>query len=115
MRIDVNGMELEVADEGSGPAVLLLHGFPDTHELWRHQVPALTGAGFRTIAPDLRGFGGSERPAEARRRTGWPTTSPTWSVCWTGSGWTGRTSSGTTGGRRSGGCSRPWYPTGSPA
>ncbi len=62
MRIEVDGVGLEVADSGSGPAVLLLHGFPDTHRLWRHQVPALTAAGFRTIAPDLRGFGASDRP-----------------------------------------------------
>jgi pimeloyl-ACP methyl ester carboxylesterase len=62
MRIDVDGVGLEVSSAGTGPAVLLLHGFPDTHQLWRHQVPALTGAGFRTIAPDLRGFGSSDRP-----------------------------------------------------
>jgi pimeloyl-ACP methyl ester carboxylesterase len=62
MRIEVDGVGLEVASAGSGPAVLLLHGFPDTHQLWRHQVPALTAAGFRTIAPDLRGFGASDRP-----------------------------------------------------
>jgi pimeloyl-ACP methyl ester carboxylesterase len=62
MRIDVDGVGLEVASAGSGPAVLLLHGFPDSHQLWRHQVPALTAAGFRTIAPDLRGFGASDRP-----------------------------------------------------
>jgi pimeloyl-ACP methyl ester carboxylesterase len=62
MRIEVDGVGLEVSALGSGPAVLLLHGFPDSHELWRHQVPALTAAGFRTIAPDLRGFGSSDRP-----------------------------------------------------
>jgi pimeloyl-ACP methyl ester carboxylesterase len=60
MRIEVDGVGLEVSTAGTGPAVLLLHGFPDTHELWRHQVPALTRAGFRTIAPDLRGFGASD-------------------------------------------------------
>jgi pimeloyl-ACP methyl ester carboxylesterase len=69
MRIEVNGVELEVSSQGSGPAVLLLHGFPDAHELWRHQCPALAAAGFRTIAPDLRGFGASDKhlepPAEA--------------------------------------------------
>jgi len=64
MRIDVNGMTLEVADAGEGPAVLLVHGFPDTHDLWRHQVAALGDAGFRTIAPDLRGFGGSDKPTD---------------------------------------------------
>jgi pimeloyl-ACP methyl ester carboxylesterase len=52
-----------VRDEGTGPAVLLLHGFPDTHALWRQQIPALTQAGFRAIAPDLRGRGQTEAPA----------------------------------------------------
>ncbi len=52
-----------VQDEGAGPAVVLLHGFPDSHDLWRNQVPALIDAGFRVIAPDLRGFGESSRPA----------------------------------------------------
>jgi pimeloyl-ACP methyl ester carboxylesterase len=58
----VNGVGINVADVGQGPPVLLLHGWPDTHELWRHQVAALTEAGYRTIAPDLRGFGDSDKP-----------------------------------------------------
>jgi pimeloyl-ACP methyl ester carboxylesterase len=62
MRIEVDGVGLQVSTAGTGPAVLLLHGFPDTHDLWRHQLPALHAAGFRTIAPDLRGFGASDRP-----------------------------------------------------
>ena len=49
-------------DESEGVAVLLLHGFPDSSRLWRHQVPALVDAGLRVIAPDLRGFGDSDRP-----------------------------------------------------
>jgi pimeloyl-ACP methyl ester carboxylesterase len=63
-RVGGDGVELEVLDEGSGPAVLLAHGFPDSSHLWRHQVPALTGAGLRVIAPDLRGFGESDRPEQ---------------------------------------------------
>ncbi|REE95614.1 alpha/beta fold hydrolase [Thermomonospora umbrina] len=55
-------MELHVSDVGEGPAVLLLHGWPDTHELWAPQVAALNAAGYRTIAPDLRGFGLSPKP-----------------------------------------------------
>jgi pimeloyl-ACP methyl ester carboxylesterase len=51
-------------DEGGGEPVLLLHGFPDSAELWRHQRPALAAAGYRVIAPDLRGFGASARPPE---------------------------------------------------
>jgi pimeloyl-ACP methyl ester carboxylesterase len=61
--LDVNGIRLHVHDQGSGPPVLLLHGFPDSSSLWRHQVPALVQAGYRVIAPDLRGFGASDKPA----------------------------------------------------
>jgi pimeloyl-ACP methyl ester carboxylesterase len=64
MRIEVDGIGLEVDVQGDGPPVLLLHGWPDSHDLWRHQIDALTAAGYRTIAPDLRGFGGSDRPSE---------------------------------------------------
>jgi pimeloyl-ACP methyl ester carboxylesterase len=46
--------------------VLLLHGFPDSWHLWRHQIAALAGAGYHVIAPDLRGFGGSDKPAEVQ-------------------------------------------------
>ncbi|MEM9489560.1 MAG: alpha/beta hydrolase [Myxococcota bacterium] len=60
--ININGIDLFVVDQGQGPAVLLLHGFPDSSELWRHQIPSLVDAGFRIIAPDLRGFGQSARP-----------------------------------------------------
>jgi pimeloyl-ACP methyl ester carboxylesterase len=62
MRVDIDGVGINVQDIGDGPAVLLLHGWPDSHELWRHQVSALTAAGYRTIAPDLRGFGDSDKP-----------------------------------------------------
>ncbi|MGJ6960564.1 alpha/beta fold hydrolase [Streptosporangium sp. G11] len=62
MRVNVNGIGLEVQVSGEGPAVLLVHGYPDTHALWRHQVAALNAAGYRTIAPDLRGFGSSDKP-----------------------------------------------------
>ena len=62
MAIEVGGVSLHVVDEGSGSPVLLLHGFPDSSALWRHQIPALVDAGHRVIAPDLRGFGASDRP-----------------------------------------------------
>lgn len=65
-RMRVNEVELHVVDEGRGPAVLLLHGFPDSSHLWRHQIPALVAAGFRAIAPDLRGFGKSDKPAQVK-------------------------------------------------
>jgi pimeloyl-ACP methyl ester carboxylesterase len=58
----VNGIEMHVLIAGSGPDVLLLHGFPDSHKLWRYQIPGLVAAGFRVIAPDLRGYGLTEIP-----------------------------------------------------
>jgi pimeloyl-ACP methyl ester carboxylesterase len=66
MRVTSNGVDLHVEVHGNGDPVLLLHGWPDDAGLWRHQVPALTGAGFRVIAPDLRGFGRSARPDDTR-------------------------------------------------
>jgi pimeloyl-ACP methyl ester carboxylesterase len=63
-RVSVGECTLNVAEAGSGPAVLLLHGFPDRWRLWRRQIPALVEAGYRVIAPDLRGFGESDRPVE---------------------------------------------------
>lgn len=61
-RIVVGDVGLHVVDEGEGTPVLLLHGFPDSARLWRHQIEALTGAGFKAIAPDLRGYGRSDKP-----------------------------------------------------
>lgn len=58
------GLEVWVDGPSDGTPVLLLHGWPDTHHLWRHQVAALNAAGFRTIAPDLRGFGASDKPGD---------------------------------------------------
>lgn len=61
-RLEGDGVVLAVRDEGEGAPVLLLHGFPDSSNLWRNQIPALVGAGLRAIAPDLRGFGESDKP-----------------------------------------------------
>lgn len=61
-RLRLNGIELNVHIEGEGEPVLLLHGFPDDHQVWRRTIPALVRAGFRVIAPDLRGCGLSEAP-----------------------------------------------------
>jgi pimeloyl-ACP methyl ester carboxylesterase len=61
-RLAGDGVTLAVLDEGKGAPVLLLHGFPDSSQLWRHQIPALASAGMRAIAPDLRGFGESDKP-----------------------------------------------------
>jgi pimeloyl-ACP methyl ester carboxylesterase len=67
VNVPVGGVSLHVELAGDGPAVLLLHGFPDSARLWRHQVPALVDAGYRVIAPDLRGFGSSDRPDGVER------------------------------------------------
>ena len=64
MRVDVNGVGIEYQVTGEGPPVVLLHGFPDSGRLWRHQVPALVDGGFRVIVPDMRGYGRSDKPAE---------------------------------------------------
>jgi pimeloyl-ACP methyl ester carboxylesterase len=63
MIVHANGLRFHITDEGEGAPVILLHGFPDTARLWRSQIAALTGAGYRIIAPDLRGRGRSDRPA----------------------------------------------------
>ena len=64
MRAAVDGIGIEYEVTGDGPPVVLLHGFPDSARLWRHQVPALSAAGFKVIVPDLRGYGRSDKPAE---------------------------------------------------
>jgi pimeloyl-ACP methyl ester carboxylesterase len=56
------GLTLSVHEAGSGPAVVLCHGFPELAYSWRHQIPAIAAAGFRVIAPDQRGYGGSDAP-----------------------------------------------------
>jgi len=62
LMLDVNGIRIHTTMTGQGPSVLLLHGFPDTHIVWRKQIPALAAAGFRVLAPDLRGYGRSDAP-----------------------------------------------------
>ncbi len=62
--IRVNGVRLHIAEQGSGPLVLLLHGFPEGWYSWRYQLTALAEAGYRAVAPDQRGYGRSDRPKE---------------------------------------------------
>jgi pimeloyl-ACP methyl ester carboxylesterase len=64
-RIHANGVDFAYLEEGEGPLVLLLHGFPDTARSWSHQMPALAAAGFRVVAPWLRGYAPTEVPREA--------------------------------------------------
>ncbi|MGA7155650.1 MAG: alpha/beta hydrolase [Acidobacteriaceae bacterium] len=63
--VAVNGISLHVTELGEGPAVLFCHGFPDTAYTWRGQMKAIAEAGYRAIAPDMRGYGRSSAPAEA--------------------------------------------------
>ena len=56
------GIKVRIAEMGSGPLVILLHGFPESWYSWRHQLPALAKAGFQALAPDLRGYGKSDKP-----------------------------------------------------
>ena len=60
--ISANGVRLHAAEAGRGPLVLLLHGFPQFWWTWRAQLPALAAAGYRAVAPDLRGYGASDKP-----------------------------------------------------
>jgi pimeloyl-ACP methyl ester carboxylesterase len=61
-RVDAGGVDIEYEVTGQGQPVVLLHGWPDSGRLWRHQVPALTAAGFQVVVPDLRGYGRSGKP-----------------------------------------------------
>lgn len=60
--VSANGIRLHVAEAGTGPLVLLLHGFPEFWWSWRHQLVGLADAGYRVVAPDLRGYGASDKP-----------------------------------------------------
>ena len=67
--IATNGISLHVTEQGEGPAVLFCHGFPDTSYTWRRQMKAIASAGYRAIAPDMRGYGRSSAPADANLYT----------------------------------------------
>ena len=60
--VAVNGIKLQITEQGDGPLVLLCHGWPELAYSWRHQMPALAQAGYRVVAPDMRGYGGSSVP-----------------------------------------------------
>jgi pimeloyl-ACP methyl ester carboxylesterase len=60
--LETNGIRVHIADAGTGPLVLLCHGFPESWYSWRHQIVALAAAGFHAVAPDMRGYGQTDRP-----------------------------------------------------
>ncbi|OJH40523.1 alpha/beta fold hydrolase [Cystobacter ferrugineus] len=62
--VKTNGIHLHIAEAGEGPLVLLLHGWPESWYSWRHQLPVLAAAGYHAVAPDVRGYGRSDKPRE---------------------------------------------------
>ena len=67
--VTTNGIRLHIAEQGEGPLVILCHGFPECWYSWRHQLGALAKSGFRAVAPDLRGYGRSDRPQQVEKYT----------------------------------------------
>ncbi len=67
--VDTNGIRMHIAEQGAGPLVVMCHGFPESWYSWRHQLAALAEAGFRAVAPDMRGYGRTDRPDEIDRYT----------------------------------------------
>lgn len=67
--VQTNGIRMHLAEAGSGPLVLLCHGFPESWYSWRHQLHALADAGFHAVAPDMRGYGQTDRPADPNEYT----------------------------------------------
>ena len=62
--VETNGIQMHIAEQGTGPLVILCHGFPESWYSWRHQLAALAAAGYRAVAPDMRGYGQTDRPDE---------------------------------------------------
>jgi pimeloyl-ACP methyl ester carboxylesterase len=67
--VETNGIHMHIAESGAGPLVLLCHGFPESWYSWRHQLQALAEAGFHAVAPDMRGYGQTQRPEEIDQYT----------------------------------------------
>ena len=67
--VQTNGIRMHLAETGTGPLVLLCHGFPESWYSWRHQLLSLAEAGFHAVAPDMRGYGQTDRPLQADQYT----------------------------------------------
>ena len=67
--IETNGISMHIAEAGSGPLVLLCHGYPESWYSWRHQLKALADAGYHAVAPDMRGYGKTDKPNDIDRYT----------------------------------------------
>ena len=85
--VATNGINMHIAEAGSGPLVVLCHGFPESWYSWRHQLPALADAGFHVVAPDQRGYGQTDAPDEndATRSSISSATSSAWLRRWVSS------------------------------
>jgi pimeloyl-ACP methyl ester carboxylesterase len=67
--VEANGLRIHCVEAGAGPLVVLCHGFPESWYSWRHQLQALAEAGYRAVAPDMRGYGQTDRPEEIEKYT----------------------------------------------
>jgi epoxide hydrolase A/B len=67
--VETSGIRMHIAESGAGPLVLLCHGFPESWYSWRHQLHALSDAGFHAVAPDMRGYGQTQSPQEIDQYT----------------------------------------------
>jgi pimeloyl-ACP methyl ester carboxylesterase len=67
--VETNGIRMHIAESGAGPLVVLCHGFPESWYSWRYQLHALGKAGFHAVAPDMRGYGQTQRPEEIDQYT----------------------------------------------
>jgi len=67
--VETNGIHMHLAEQGTGPLVVLCHGFPESWYSWRYQLGALAEAGFHAVAPDMRGYGQTDRPEEIEKYT----------------------------------------------
>lgn len=67
--VEVNGIKMHIAEQGEGPLVVLVHGFPELWYSWRHIIPAVAAAGYHVVAPDMRGYGQTEAPAKVEDYT----------------------------------------------
>jgi pimeloyl-ACP methyl ester carboxylesterase len=67
--VETNGIHMHLAEQGTGPLVVLCHGFPESWYSWRHQFGVLAEAGFHVVAPDMRGYGQTDRPEDIEKYT----------------------------------------------
>jgi pimeloyl-ACP methyl ester carboxylesterase len=67
--IQVNGINMHIAEQGAGPLIVLAHGWPELWYSWRHNLPALAAASYHAVAPDMRGYGQTDAPPDIQDYT----------------------------------------------